>query len=48
MKKTKLLREEYLATHKQKSHTLWFRFTEDNDRFQVWKFEPEEKSQDSK
>lgn len=43
-----LSRQEYLATLKQKSCTLWFRFTEDNDRFQVWKFEPEEKSQDSK
>lgn len=39
-----LLRQEQLATHKQKSHTLCFRFTEDND----WKFEPEEKSKDRK
>lgn len=39
-----LLKQEQLAMQKQKSHTLCFRFTEDIDRFQAWKIEPEEKS----
>lgn len=48
MEKKTLLRQEYLATLKQKSHTLWFTFTENKDQFQASKFEPKEKSQDSK